>query len=91
MGPNWYGRYSFCFPEWEAEVPAIYRESIEVLELSIRALNCLENNWNCEGIETVGDLVKWSGDQLLERRNLGRVTLNEIKAALERHGLKLRG
>jgi len=48
------------------------------LNLSVRAMNCLES----EGIATVRDLVSKTSDQLLEVRNFGETTLNEVKEKL---------
>ena len=55
------------------------------LSLSVRATNCLES----ENIHTVRDLVNRSEDQLLEVRNFGETTLNEVKEKLADIGLRL--
>ncbi|HWC91167.1 MAG TPA: DNA-directed RNA polymerase subunit alpha C-terminal domain-containing protein, partial [Pirellulales bacterium] len=55
------------------------------LNLSVRAGNCLVS----ENILTVRDLVSRSQDQLLEVRNFGETTLNEIKEKLTELGLRL--
>jgi len=55
------------------------------LNLSVRAMNCLES----EGIATVRDLVSKTSDQLLEVRNFGETTLNEVKEKLSELGLRL--
>jgi DNA-directed RNA polymerase subunit alpha len=56
------------------------------LKLSLRAANCLE----AEGIATVRELVSRSREELLEVRNFGETTLQEIEAKLEEiGGLKL--
>ena len=49
--------------------------SLAELKLSVRAMNCLES----ENIHTVRDLVQKTEDQLLEVRNFGETTLNEVK------------
>jgi DNA-directed RNA polymerase subunit alpha len=59
--------------------------SLAELSLSVRASNCLES----ENINTVRDLVAHSEDQLLEVRNFGETTLNEVKEKLEAIGLRL--
>jgi DNA-directed RNA polymerase subunit alpha len=51
-----------------------------------RAKNCLINN----SIHTVGDLVKWSNNELLRTPNLGRKSLLLIMAKLAECGLSLR-
>lgn len=55
------------------------------LNLSVRATNCLES----ENINTVRDLVSHSEDQLLEVRNFGETTLNEVRQKLSDLGLHL--
>ncbi|MGO8751239.1 MAG: DNA-directed RNA polymerase subunit alpha [Thermoguttaceae bacterium] len=59
--------------------------SLAELNLSVRATNCLES----ENIHTVRDLVNRSEDQLLEVRNFGETTLNEVKEKLSDIGLRL--
>jgi len=59
--------------------------SLAELKLSVRASNCLES----ENIHTVRDLVQKSEDQLLEVRNFGDTTLNEVREKLREHGLAL--
>lgn len=56
-----------------------------ILGLSVRSENCLD----AAGVETIGDLVRMTELQLLECRNFGQKSLNEIKAELERIGLSL--
>ena len=56
------------------------------LELSIRSENCLLRG----GIQTIGDLLQKSREDLLKIRNLGKISLNEIWEKLESAGLKLR-
>jgi DNA-directed RNA polymerase subunit alpha len=55
------------------------------LNLSVRAMNCLES----EHISTLRDLVIRSEDQLLEVRNFGETTLNEVRRKLSEMGLRL--
>ena len=42
-------------------------------------------------ITTIGDLVRKTGDALLECKNFGVTSLNEVRQKLAEHGLKLRG
>lgn len=58
---------------------------VEELELSVRALNCLE----AENIRTVRELVTYTEEQLMGLRNFGRTTLKEIKKKIEDLGLSL--
>ncbi|MGL6227501.1 MAG: DNA-directed RNA polymerase subunit alpha [Thermoguttaceae bacterium] len=55
------------------------------LNFSVRAMNCLE----AENITTVRDLVTRTEDSLLEVRNFGETTLNEVKEKLNVVGLRL--
>ena len=59
--------------------------SLAELKLSVRATNCLES----ENINTVRDLVQRTEDQLLEVRNFGETTLNEVREKLTELGLHL--
>ena len=59
--------------------------SLAELNLSVRAMNCLES----ENIHSVGDLVLRSPDQLLEVRNFGDTTLKEVTEKLTSLGLRL--
>ena len=56
------------------------------LELSIRSENCLLRG----GIQTIGDLLQRSREDLLKIRNLGKISLTEIGEKLDSAGLKLR-
>ncbi len=55
------------------------------LKLSLRANNCLHE----EGIQSLRDLVSRSREELLEVRNFGETTLQEIEDKLGELGLKL--
>ncbi|OHB81466.1 MAG: DNA-directed RNA polymerase subunit alpha [Planctomycetes bacterium RBG_16_64_12] len=59
--------------------------SLAELSLSVRASNCLES----ENINTVRDLVTRTEDQLLDVRNFGETTLNEVREKLSVIGLRL--
>ena len=58
---------------------------ITTLNLSVRSMNCLES----ERILTVGELVRLSEEQLMEIRNFGKTSLDEIKGKLNELGLDL--
>lgn len=58
---------------------------IEELDFSVRTYNCLKK----EHIDTIGELVQLSEKALLEIRNLGTKSLNEIKDKLAERGLRL--
>ena len=59
--------------------------TIEELDLSVRSFNCLKR----AGINTVGDLVNKSEDDMMKVRNLGRKSLEEVMAKLDSLGLRL--
>ena len=62
-----------------------YNHPIHELELSIRSENCLLRG----GIQTIGDLVTRSRDDLLKIRNLGRKSLTEIEEKIAAFGFTL--
>ncbi len=64
---------------------AQFSHPIHELELSIRSENCLLRG----GIQTVGDLLHKSRDELLKIRNLGKISLKEIEARLKTLGYEL--
>ncbi|HMR49699.1 MAG TPA: DNA-directed RNA polymerase subunit alpha [Arachnia sp.] len=59
---------------------------VEDLELSVRSYNCLKR----EGIHTVGELVARSEEDLLDIRNFGSKSIDEVKETLATLGLALR-
>ena len=60
---------------------------IEELDLSVRSYNCLKR----EGVGTVGDLVQRTEQDLLDIRNFGQKSIDEVKQKLAEMGLGLRG
>ena len=58
-------------------------KSIDDLELSVRATNCLRS----ANIATVGELVQRSENDMLKTKNFGRKSLDEIKGVLLDMGL----
>jgi DNA-directed RNA polymerase subunit alpha len=60
---------------------------IEELELGVRSYNCLKR----VGIETIGDLVIKTENELAAIPNFGRKSIEEVKETLATHGLNLRG
>jgi DNA-directed RNA polymerase subunit alpha len=69
----------------EAQLEAKLNMKLGDLKLSVRANNCLES----ENIVTLRDLVQRTEDQLLEVRNFGDTTLNEVREKLAQYGLHL--
>jgi DNA-directed RNA polymerase subunit alpha len=66
---------------------ALLSKPISDLSLSVRARKCMIRL----GISIVGDLVRKTGDELLECKNFGVTSLNEVRDKLASLGLKLRG
>jgi DNA-directed RNA polymerase subunit alpha len=60
---------------------------IEELELGVRSYNCLKR----VGIETIGDLVMKSEQELAAIPNFGKKSIEEVRETLQQHGLHLRG
>lgn len=60
--------------------------SIDELDLSVRSNNCLRR----AGINTVGELVQKTEEDMMKVRNLGRKSLDEVKKKLADLGLSLR-
>jgi len=73
-------------PAEDEEVPGDYAITIEELNLSVRSYNCLKR----EGINTVGDVILKSESELMDIRNFGQKSIDEVKAKLEELGLGLR-
>ena len=69
----------------EDQLEAKLKMSIQELELSVRASNCLE----ASHIETVGQLVSLSEANLLKLRSFGKTSLREITRKLADMGLSL--
>lgn len=86
------------FDEGESDAEALDREAeatrrlndhlyktVDTLELSVRAANCLES----ANIRFIGELVTRSEGEMLRTKNFGRKSLNEIKDLLLEMGLSL--
>jgi DNA-directed RNA polymerase subunit alpha len=70
----------------EADTIAAYAMPIEDLDLTVRSYNCLKR----EGIHTVGELVSRSEADLLDIRNFGAKSIDEVKLKLVGLGLALK-
>ena len=66
-------------------VNGMLTKSVEELELSVRANNCLRN----ANITTIGELVQRTEAELMKTKNFGKKSLQEIKDELARIGLSL--
>lgn len=74
------------YPEVEVENSTLAEKlntTIEELELTVRAHNCLRN----ADIRTIGDLVDKTEPEVLKIKNFGKITLTELKKVLEEMGL----
>ena len=83
---------SFEFESQQSEVSEeqnklrkLLNMSVNEIELSVRAANCLNN----ANITTVGQLAMKTEQEMLKYRNFGKKSLNEIKEKLEALGLSL--
>lgn len=60
--------------------------SIDNLELSVRSFNCLRR----AGINTLGDLDGFTVEKLMEIRNLGRKSVEEVITRLKEYGIEIK-
>jgi DNA-directed RNA polymerase subunit alpha len=67
----------------QSELDALLDTNVEELELSVRSANCLKN----AGIRSLRELVQKTEKDMLETKNFGRKSLNEIKDILREKGL----
>ena len=66
---------------------ALLDRPIADLNLSVRARKCMIRL----GLNTIGELLRRTGDDLLECKNFGVTSLNEVREKLTQAGMKLRG
>src|ERR1700733_6689207 len=71
--------------EEKSKMKKLLNMSVNEIELSVRAANCLNN----ANITTVGQLAMKSEQEMLKYRNFGKKSLNEIKDKLQSLGLSL--
>jgi DNA-directed RNA polymerase subunit alpha len=69
----------------KAKMRKLLNMSVNEIELSVRAANCLNN----ANITTVGQLAMKTEQEMLKYRNFGKKSLNEIKEKLSGLGLTL--
>jgi DNA-directed RNA polymerase subunit alpha len=72
--------------DWD-DVPPGHEVSINELNIPARAQNCLA----AENIRTLGDLIQRSEEELLQLKNFGKASLDEIMVELTTRGLALAG
>lgn len=74
--------------EYPDNDPLVFNEnllrSVDELELSVRAHNCLRS----ASIQTIADLVQRTEQEMLRTKNFGRKSLNEIKKIILAMGLR---
>jgi DNA-directed RNA polymerase subunit alpha len=79
------GRAELSGDDAQREINKNLFRSVNELELSVRAANCLKN----ANIKTIADLVQKSEAEMLKTKNFGKKSLNEIKEILTDMGLSL--
>ena len=70
----------------DAKTEKVLEMTIEELDLSVRSFNCLKR----AGIDTVGDLVAKTEEDMIKVRNLGKKSLEEVINRLHSLGLSLK-
>lgn len=73
--------------EMTPDQQAVLERPISELNLSVRARKCMVRL----GINTIGELIRKTGDDLLESKNFGVTSLQEVREKLTKYNLKLRG
>ena len=68
------------------KIEKVMEMTIEDLDLSVRAYNCLKR----AGINTVAELVQRNQEDMMKVRNLGKKSLEEVEQKLQALGLGLR-
>ena len=71
--------------EEKSKMKKLLNMSVNEIELSVRAANCLNN----ANITSVGQLAMKTEQEMLKYRNFGKKSLNEIKDKLTALGLSL--
>lgn len=72
--------------EQEDENSQVLNMSVDELDLSVRALNCLKR----DNVYMVRDLITKTEEDMIHVRNLGKKSLDDIKKKLKELGLSLR-
>jgi DNA-directed RNA polymerase subunit alpha len=85
-GAQYDRRFSHQQPLSDQE-QAVLNKPVSDLNLSVRARKCM----NRLGINTLGELVQRTADELLESKNFGMTSLAEVREKLRQYGLSLRG
>ena len=83
--------YSVGYEDGKEGRTGIVMNSDDVAELPIGAMGLSTRAYNClffAGCRFVSDVVRLRGAQILQMRNLGKVTAAEIAGALENLGIR---
>ena len=72
-------------PEDELRLFRVLAQDVEVLDFSVRCMNCL----NSANIKLIGELCNKTESRMLKYRNFGKKSLDEIKEKIEKIGLSL--
>ena len=70
-----------------ADEQALLMRPIADLNLSVRARKCMQRL----NLQLIGELIRKTGDELLECKNFGVTSLTEVREKLTTLGLRLRG
>ena len=71
--------------EEDLKVFKLLAQDVDTLDLSVRAMNCLNN----ANIKLIGELCTKSEGRMLKYRNFGKKSLDEIKEKIDKLGLSL--
>jgi len=69
----------------KSEKEKILNKTIEELDFSVRSYNCLKKS----SINTLKDLIKYSPEEIIKIKNLGKKSLDEIKEKINKYGFIL--
>ncbi len=69
----------------KSEKENILNKTIEELDFSVRSYNCLKKS----SINTLKDLIKYSPEEIIKIKNLGKKSLDEIKEKINKYGFIL--
>jgi DNA-directed RNA polymerase subunit alpha len=72
--------------EKKEDTKALLSKSVSEFDLSVRSMNCLK----ASKIKTIGDLVKKTEEQMMQYKNFGKKSLDELKDLLTKMGLSFK-
>ncbi len=85
LGNNQVVEKDVVLSEEENKMFKLLSHDVEILDLSVRAMNCL----NSANIKLIGELCTKTESRMLKYRNFGKKSLDEIKEKIEKLGLEL--